>query len=161
MKPPLNIIDYQTFFEIVYWLGEILAYLLIGLMLSNVFYHKMIAIELIMVYQLIFITGSLSHNNISIYRVLTSLRPVLGISNILAGSKISLIDPQVLRFFSVGRALIYNMNISLIIYFVILIVFVVLGGMLFKDKFYLRRCNELTLKLQKKSQAKRNFKLQK
>lgn len=126
---------------IVFWFGEILAYMLIGLMVLNVFFHKMISIELVMSYQLILITGSLSTENISIYRILTSLRPIMGISNIIQGSTIGLIDPQVLRFFSVGRSLIYNMNISLIIYFLIVIAFVILGGILFKSKFELRRCN--------------------
>ena len=44
------------------------------------------------------------------------------------------------------------MNISLIIYFLVLIFFVVLGVMLFKSKFDLRRCNEMTPKLEKKLQ---------
>lgn len=115
---------------------------MIGLMALNMLFHKMIAIELVMTYQIILTTGSLSKDNISIYRVLTSLRPILGISKIIEVSKIALIDPQVLRFLSIGRALIYNMNVSLIIYFIALIVFVILGIILFKNKFDLRRCNE-------------------
>ena len=153
MKPPLNIIEYEKLFVIVFWFGEILAYLLIALMVFNVFFHKMIAIELVMAYQLIVITGSLSQDNLSIYRVLTSLHPILGISNLIQGSTIALINPQVLRFLSVGRSLIYNINISLIIYFLVVITFVVLGLMLFKTKYELRRCNELTPKLEKKLQT--------
>lgn len=107
----------------------------------------MIAIELVMAFQIIFITGSLSKESISIYRVFISLRPVLGISKIIPGSTIALIDPQVLRFLSAGRSLIYNLNVSAIIYFAILLTFSILGVMLFKNKFNLRRCNEVTAKL--------------
>ena len=53
-------IENEKLFVIVFWFGEILAYLLIALMFFNVFFHKMIAIELVMTYQLIVITGSLS-----------------------------------------------------------------------------------------------------
>lgn len=60
LSPSLDILEHHSYFSVVFWIGQVLAYLLLLLLIIGMFIHKLVAIELILVYQIIYATGILS-----------------------------------------------------------------------------------------------------
>ncbi len=65
-------------------------------------------------------------------RVLTGLSPIMAISQIIEGSRVALVQPQIIRYFVDGKALLYGLNIPYAIFIGVLIVFVLLKLILTK-----------------------------
>jgi hypothetical protein len=66
------------------------------------------------------------------------LRPALGIFDVFEVSRIDLVTPQILRFWALGRSLLYSLNISLGVLITAAIVYIAFYLFALNKKYKLR-----------------------
>ena len=56
---------------------------MIGLLIMGAFLNRLIAMEIIMVSQIIYCSSALGTENVSVFRVITSMSPIMGMSKVI------------------------------------------------------------------------------